>query len=298
MSKPLFGWKDDPKAVDAFLSKAQHPLFAVAASPIRGSGKGKVQLLHKVVTQVLDEYPINTQEIGDCVGHGWGGVCDVLRCVRIHTLGMNESFTAPVSTEAIYGGSRVEIGGGRLRGDGSVGAWAAEAVMKYGLLLRQKYTVGNQTIDLSGYSGERAKLFGQKGIPDALEPIARQNLVKTASLVTSYEDARDAIYNMHPVVVCSNQGFTNTRDSQGFARAQGSWPHCMYFVAMQDTSRAGLLCVNSWGKTWISGPKAHEQPEGSFWVDADVVDRMLRQNDSYAISDLDGFRAKPMYVLG
>ena len=41
-----------------------------------------------------------------------------------------------LSPEVIYGGSRVEIGGGRIRGDGSIGAWAARWVRDYGVVPR------------------------------------------------------------------------------------------------------------------------------------------------------------------
>ena len=64
----------------------------------------------------------------------------------------------------------------------------------------------------------------------------------------------------------------------------------MAFVGMDDEfKRPGLLCVNSWPVNWISGPKRHEQPDGSFWVDAEVADSMLRQNDSFALSGFEGY---------
>jgi hypothetical protein len=64
----------------------------------------------------------------------------------------------------------------------------------------------------------------------------------------------------------------------------------MYFVAADDSfRRPGLLLVNSWGPSWISGPTRHDQPPGSFWVDADVVNRMLGMRDSYAISGFEGY---------
>lgn len=50
---------------------------------------------------------------------------------------------------------------------------------------------------------------------------------------------------------------------------------------------------------WVTGPTRNDQPEGTFWVDADTVDRMLRQGDSFALSAWVGFpkKALPPYIL-
>ena len=64
----------------------------------------------------------------------------------------------------------------------------------------------------------------------------------------------------------------------------------MLIIGMDDTGRRpGGLLLNSWGPDWISGPKRLGQPEGSFWVDADIIDRMLAQEDSFAPSSYFGY---------
>jgi hypothetical protein len=51
-----------------------------------------------------------------------------------------------------------------------------------------------------------------------------------------------------------------------------------------------VLIQNSWGPSWISGPKKHEQPDGSFWCDAEVLERnILSARDSFAFSNFEGF---------
>lgn len=66
--------------------------------------------------------------------------------------------------------------------------------------------------------------------------------------------------------------------------------NCMCFVAVRYEPRPGLLCLNSWGTSWISGPKyPDDQPDGSFWVDAETATRMLRGRDSFAVSGIEGF---------
>jgi hypothetical protein len=293
------GWVPDPKEVDKVLGAMKHPVFGVAAAPIRDSGKGKVVLLHKALFQVAPGYRTHEQTIGDCVSHGWGSGIDVLKAVQI-AAGAREEWTGETATEIVYAASRVEVGGGRLgNGDGSIGAWAAQAVSEtVGTLVRGKYG----SLDLTEYSGATAKKLGRRGagVPDELEPQAREHPVKVVSMVQTYEEARDAIANGYPVAVCSNRGFTSRRDEKGFAKPSGSWAHCMLYVAVDDADgRPGLLQWNSWGDNWISGPKRHDQPEGSFWTDAEVCDRQLREQDSFAMSGyVGGFPSQELDFSG
>lgn len=301
-----FGWLDKPIEVDKVLSSMRHPVFCCAAGSIKDSGKGKVARLWKACETVMGKVPLRVQDIGDCVSMSYALCADVLACVEIVLKKEKEEYKEEAATEPIYGGSRVEIGGGQLgNDDGSVGAWAAKWVQEYGILSRRIYKNGKE-YDLRKYSGDRAKEWGYQGVPDILEPIARKHPVRTYSLVTTYEGARDSIANGYPIPVCSNQGFEGKRggetirDADGFAAPRGSWGHAMSFIGMDDEfKRPGLLCCNSWPVSWISGPKRHEQPEGSFWVDADVADRMLRQNDSFALSGFEGYPAQtgPDYIL-
>lgn len=285
------GWVNDPKAVDRVMGALPHPVFGITARPIQDSGKGKTVLLYQANRKVFGKDFCHLQTIGDCVSHGWSLLGDTLNCVQINQ-GQRQKFMGEIATEVMYAGSRIEIGqGGCGRGDGSIGAWASQFISEYGTLVRGKYG----SIDLTNYDGNRARSWGMpgKGVPDELETLIREHPVKTVSLVQTYEEARDAIANGYPVAVCSNQGFQESRDSAGFARPSGVWGHCMCFIGCDDAySRPGLLCMNSWGPSWISGPKRNDQPEGSFWVDADTVNRMLRMQDSFAGSGFKGFPAQ------
>jgi hypothetical protein len=282
------GWIDDHKEVDRVMGALRHPVFGITARPLQDTGKGKVVLLYQANRKVFGKDFCHRQTIGDCVSHGWSMLTDTLKCVQI-VAGQREKFPGENATEVIYAGSRIEIGhGGCGRQDGSIGAWAAQFVSEYGTLVRSKYG----SIDLTTYDGNRAKAWGMpgRGVPDELESILKDHTIKTTSMVQTYEEARDAIANGYPVAVCSNQGFAMARDKDGFARPQGSWGHCMCFIACDDSfGRPGLLCMNSWGPDWIDGPKRLDQPDGSFWVDADTVNRMLRGQDSFAGSGYVGF---------
>jgi hypothetical protein len=295
MFEPMFGYippaELSSEAREVFEEVYAGMLTFSSAAPLLGdTGKGKVSLLYKAQERFAPVSKIR-QEIGSCVGHGYARADDVLTSVEIALKGEAESWQGYSSSEWLYGTSRVLVGKGRIRGDGSVGAWAASAISEYGTLLRKKYP----EVDLSSYSGSREKEWGSpSGFPKELVELGKQHVVRGTAIVRSYEEARDMLANGYPVPVCSNQGFSDKRDDEGFSRPKGIWPHCMLFVAVDDSyKRPGLLCCNrSWGDNWNSGPTRHEQPGGTFWVDADVADKMLSQGDSYALSDKDGYKVR------
>jgi hypothetical protein len=291
----LCGWLDRPEQVEAFLGQLPKPTYADAAGHLTGTGASKVVLLYeaarKVMGQDLDTGP---QKIGDCVSWGWSGCTDLVACLDA-LAGQNEAYSwgNRVCTEAIYGLSRVEYGDfdGSYQ-DGSVGAWAAQAVTKGGTLGREL---------LGQYDPKRAKEWGAKGLPHDLEVAAAQHRVVSVVQVKDFQQARDLIANGYPIAVCSNVGFETgngspaltRRDSKGFSKPHGRWNHCMKFVASRDDERPGLLCYQSWGNASADGPKGdYDIPNASWWVDADVCEKMLKQGDSFALSQFDGYPAQ------
>ena len=103
--------------------------------------------------------------------------------------------------------------------------------------------------DLTHFDPRRARDWGRAGLPDDLEPEARQHLVRTVSLVRTFAEARAALANGYPVAVCSGQGFSMTRDRDGFCAPRGQWNHCMCFIGATGGRRPGLCCLQSWGPT-------------------------------------------------
>lgn len=295
------GWIDDQKVVGKAMEGLKHPLFLSSANEIKSSGKDKVVLLYKFVEKLLNgKFNVRTQAIGDCVSFGAATAVDIVKATEIVSKKQSELWIAETCTEDIYGGSRINIGHGELGSDdGSFGAWAARYVSEIGTLIRIPYS----NIDLSVYDSNKSKQWGNpgNGVPASLLIEAKKHKIKTVSLVKTYEEVRDAVANGYAVTIASNQGFTTTRDKEGFAYAQGSWGHQMVITACDDIGegcskrRPGVLVQNSWGKEWIVGPKRHDQPDGSFWVDADVIEaRVLSNGDSWAFSDYDGFPPKKL----
>jgi hypothetical protein len=261
---------------------SKYPYFGDASKRISGSGKGKLSTPYKSVLK-FDKNPYNErQTTGDCVSHATRNAVDVTRATEIDTGKQKESWVARGATEAIYG----------ARGHGGQGmscARAAEFVSKNGgVIVRKNY---NGVADFSKYNGGLGAGWGARGLPDKVIDLANDYQIKTVSLISSVDEARDALANGYGISVCSNYGFSNKRDKKGFAKPQGSWAHAMAWIACDDTgSEPAFLVQNSWGK-WNDGghPEWAKIPDGSFLITADVAQGMLDGRGAYAFSDFDGF---------
>lgn len=303
-----FGWVEAPQEVESVLTTLPTPLITMSNGP--DIVANETVLLYEIFRKVTGkDPPKGPQKIGDCVSWGWGNLVNYIASLQIfNALKAASLLTAPdparfteaeykivaaqradivgeyqeAATEAIYGLSRIEIGGQRgSYSDGSVGAWAAKAVSTMGTLSRNYL----ESKGLGGaYNPQRAKEWGAHGLPDTLEPDARKHLVKTVSLVTNFEDAARLIQNGYPVAICSNRGFTMDRDAQGFCLPRGVWNHCMLLVAVR-WDRPGCCISQSWGPNTPTGPLGLNQPDNTFWADADVIDRILKQRDSFTGSN-------------
>ena len=295
--KPIYsGWLNNKQATINFKNSVQKPYFSQNANRLAGTGIGKRALLWKFFEKVTNKRLIpHDQTIRDCVAQTYALGIDILDSIQIaHGFG---SWIAKCATEPIYAGGRVEIGKGEATGGGMHGTWGGQWCRDYGILLRRPYLEGKY--DFTQYSGAKARKWGHLcdrctdwggGVPDELEPIAKKHPVQTVTLITSWAEARDAIYNGYPVIVCSKQGFQRKRGRGGFAKPWGVWWHSMLLAGMDDTGRRpGGLFINSWGPSWITGPTRFNQPLGSFWADADVIDQMLQYEDSFAISNYIGY---------
>ena len=304
-----FGYTPDPEGTQRFLAELDQPLFSDAAKDVIKNAKGKDTFLYRYADKAHRQVygkPFGPwkQGIGDCVSFGWAMGSYVGQC----TDWANGELAEPpklVATEPLYSGSRTA---GRLPpvtaagySDGSYGGAAARWVSGKckdptvgGILFRQQYN----GVDLTTYSPQRAKKWGNllcgggaNGL--ALARLANKHTAKNVALVRSFDEAAASIESGYPVPVCSGVGFSSQRDADGFAARQGSWAHCMCFIAVRyaanEGKRDGLLCINSWG-VFNAGPKwPADQPDGSFWVSRETVNVMLAGQDSFAIGGVNGF---------
>lgn len=287
-----FGWLGPAAAKAAFAVLGDSfPRFVIVGATAADAGQRVVLWDFARRVNGGRHLPTLRQEIGDCVSMGATNAVNYLACMEIARLGERERYR-PAFPPFIYGISRVQVGGGRLgNSDGSLGIWAADAVRKYGVLAGDEPGVPR-------YSGALAREWGHRpGPPEAFLGAAQPHCLKTTAPVGSYAEVRAALVNGYPVTVASMQGFQmmpRVERGKHWGIPAGQWSHQMSFIGVDDTgARPGCYCMNSWGPD-AHGPPADDAPPGGFWVDAEIVDRMVRQGDSFAYSQFEGFPAQKL----
>lgn len=303
---PAMGWVDDQVAVWAAVKALEDggngpATFKAAAPRLLAAGAAEDDPVffwdaeEKVLGRRLSSW--DQKSVGSCVSFGCGRAVQDLMLWEIAALGDEEWPGAEVATEPIYGGSRVEVGNRQIRGDGSVGAWAAKWVKDWGVLLRKVYG----QYDLTSYSESRCRQWGDAGCPDVLEPEAKKHPVTAVAMVQTGDEVWAAIGGGKPVSIASNQGFT-TRLVNGFCEPSGEWGHqmCVRGRFVHPTrGRCGVI-QNSWGNylpgdrvidVLVGGAvKKVELPEGCFATTLAVLDRIARQKDSFAYAGFAGWK--------
>jgi hypothetical protein len=241
--------------------------------------------------------------VHNCVGFGNGRAGQDILLWEVAAGEPEQWPGAEICPEIIYGGSRVEVGGGRISGDGSIGAWAAKWVKDWGLVPRGVY--GN--LDVTTYNESTCRQLGRNGIPAEVETAARLHPVTAVAMVRSGDDWWAGTGAGKPSAICSGRGFTTTL-KKGFCQPSGSWAHCMEgrgrFRRAGDKEKCGVI-QNSWGgylsipsqddkfiDVWTpTGDIRVELPEGCFATTLDVIDRMLGEQDSFFFAGLKGWEA-------
>lgn len=294
MATHAFGYEPDPEGAESFVATLPHPTLASAGPSLKAANEDV--MLYPALLACSPTWRRGSQgNVGSCVGWGASLAVDVLAACDIHWRKEPESWGGRTIEASLYGFSRVEARGQRSNngGDGSTGFHAAKAVRDFGAL--------HYGVDYGGFvfqekdKESRDREWGRSGVPDKLEPFAKERRCSETTLATSFDQAAAAISNGYPVVVCSGQGFSMSRDADGFCRAGGVWWHCMTFAGVRFGKRPGLLCMNSWGNSNTVGKHYPENmPEAvrncSFWIDAEVCDRMLGGRDSYVYAGYSGFQ--------
>lgn len=281
----LFGWAGPELAkeqFDVFASRGEANTFAIKAKS--SSTAGKKLELWKFTKQVFGRHvTMSAQLDDDCTANGAANATNYLQCTEI-VLNKDKQAFKPAYRPYIYGISRVKIGGGRLgRQGGSLGIWTAKACKDYGVL-------PNDIPGLPVYSKAILQDWGFNGPPDQYIRQAAPFKINTYAIVRSYEDIRDAVINGYPVTIASDRGFNMQpikRNGKMFGVPNGQWHHQMMIPAIDDTDGSGYI-LNSWGPD-AHGRPLNDEPPGGFWVDAEVLDYIASQGDSWAYSAFDGY---------
>lgn len=257
-----------------------------------GDGERDTRLLYRDYREVYGyDFVPGNQEGPLCVGYSTAGAVDILGAVEVKAGYRDLPPPGRANAAWIYASSR-ELGGLSQRTNGSFVRLATRSLNEVGFLYNENFFLLGYDLTTNNYDQE-----WRHGIPAELVPMATNYVAGYFQLYT-YEDVRDAISAGMPVIIGSSVGFGRTsgvivRDQDGFLnepmfRFRGKyWLHAMFFCGVCDTGRPGVLCQNSWGSNWVTGPKRFgDEPEGSFWIDKATVNKMVRQGDCFAIHSL------------
>lgn len=288
------GWQKDEEAVKAVQSTL---VFKAFSDTPAGQGLGDLpeqihlwDAYHKLFARGPPSK--NQANIGSCVSFGTNTAVAYTLAVQIVQTGGDKDQFRDIAEEVTYGGSRVQVGKGRIRGDGSVGAWAAQFVKDWGVVSREKHG----QYDLSSYSVPLCRTFGDRGVPIELQAVAREHPIRDITLVKTWDAAKRSLASGYAIAICSDQGFSMKRDENGICRPSGSWAHCMALIgyATINGKEYGRI-ENSWGADAHTGPVGPGNPPPSgFYADASVIARMLGQGDSWAFSAVKGWPSRKL----
>ena len=290
-----FGYVPDPAGAEAFVASLPHPTLTTAGPDLIADQKTDT-FLYPALLQSLPGWRRGSQgNVGSCVGWAASLAVDFVAALDVVVRAEPEEVRGRVVESSVYGFSRVEARDQKTNGggDGSTGFHSAKAVRDYGVL-HYGVSYGGDIIEQSGQQ-QRDREWGRTGVPDHLEPFAAQRRCSETTLAVDFDQAAAAIQNGYPVMVCSGQGFSMSRDEDGFCKPGGVWWHAMCLAGVRWGKRPGLLCFNSWGDSNTVGKHyPATMPDVvrncSFWIDADVVSKMLGGRDSYVYAGYSGFK--------
>lgn len=272
MSQLSTGWHCEPASVeqvtDELIAAGSNPVWGSSKPDLKGfgqrcidQGENHVQLWNyeKVVWGKFLSALL--QRRGTCVGCGTARALQYSWYAALVYSGEIGREKVEVALEPIYGGARVEIGGGRLSGDGAVGAHAAKYVHDYGVVPRGVYG----QYDLSKMNESLAVSWGTRGrgVPSEIKQAGKLFRVRAHRLMRA-SDVLDAIYAKKAVAYCSALLWSNTRDRDGISEVVGSTAHCECMAGAWVTKRGQIVIgtIRSWGENYQRGPTEIEVKGG------------------------------------
>jgi hypothetical protein len=113
-----------------------------------------------------------------------------------------------------------------------------------------------------------------------IEKDGADNLVTLWSPVNSAQELADGIAAGGVGIGSDTQGFTMTRDKDGFCLPSGTWGHYQVRCSVGVyNGRKGFGYNQSWGRDCPSGPTLQGHPGNCFGVDFDYQDRIIKSGD-------------------
>lgn len=262
------------------------PSFLDTFPQLENTGKGRIVLLYKYIEIILKRsLPAHRQTGPDCSSQAGGMGVDFIQAIQ--TVLRKDRWLGKTATELLHVGGR----GKRKKGGVNIGD-LVKFLSNQGTLFRRKYHKDNDSYNFTKYSYKNCEKLTKNGIPSWLLKECKKHQI-IATQIHNWNEARDAIRNLCPIIIGSTVGFNHVkRDKDGFAKPSGKWAHAWLLIGIDDRSkRPGGCLMNSFGDNWARGPRRYRQPKGSIWVDKSIIDKMIKQyGDSFALCQLSGLK--------
>lgn len=279
-----FGVANRPAAGGSDTLMAEEPGLHQRFPKLGGKWDGKTTVNgHDAVRKVLGkDIAAQYQTLGTCGGHAGSRGSEILQAVMIAS-GKRAKFKY-VSHAWLYFLARKKYG--MLgSGDGVPGGSIPEVMGDAGggLLHREEandpYMNGSDVDAIAGRWGA-GRLATDEA--KALIALAADNLVTAKVRVRSAQELADGLASGGVGVGSDSQGFTMTRDSDGFCSPRGTWYH--YHVRsgvglLGPRKRKGFVYNQSWGPGTPDGPQLEGCPDNCFGVDWDTQDRLCQSGE-------------------
>lgn len=259
------GWTYDPAAIEA----GRDEFRSLGIQSFLADGRPDLKDYHKQFTRTRNAdaelelfgkfLPHDRQQYGTCVARG---TYRALQTAYYRALVSGKIAGSPVQLcyEQIYGGSRVQIGQGRLRGAGSYGVWAAMFTHKYGVFPRGVYG----SLDLSASREDVAVDWGDRGVPPSVLSDTRSRKGVSCYEATTLEQMCDALAAECVAACCAGVIWGTQRDQNGCCRIGGEGGHCTEFVDFVVDYKSRLISIQQ--QSWtveITGPDRIKLLDGS-----------------------------------
>jgi hypothetical protein len=291
-----YGYEPDPQGAAAFAESLPNPTFSQAAPDAMEKAEPQDTFLWRAMdaahrARYGSPFKVSNQgSVGSCVAHG---AAHALYASESVAWSIGERSEPPMwaSQASIYGGSRCEIRSKQENrgGDGSTGYHAAKWLKEYGVIYAKPYP----SVDCTDNSPSRCKDWGRYGNGGKgntkLDQTAKETPARYVTKVSNWDELVAAICTGNAVTIASSQGFSKACDEDSFLSPRGTWMHQMALVGIKVTGRQGACVMNSWGGEWLTYPDVRwpeDLPDGCFWADRKVIERILSQQDSWAISEV------------
>jgi hypothetical protein len=285
-SRGFQGVYSDPKEREKFLDTMNYTV-GMDASHDNGwadDSKGKLVIPFKNIDMLYPgAQPGAAQGRGDCVSHSTINAAELTMCCDIVSGEPDEEtgkIEGPpeVSPEGVKAGLCSSEAVYWWRGHGGDGWSCAHAgrviCQESGIWLRQNYPEFG--FDLTGYSSRLAGKWGRSEPPGSIKNFGLKHRIRQATELDSFDEVRDFLYQGYGISTCGGEGWSSTRDANGFSKRRGGWSHALAYVGADDRDiikeKYGeplVLIMNSWG-VWNSGPRrilgtTIDIPKGSYW---------------------------------